>query len=173
MEVHCYKKLSNFQSYLEYFEYYIHDIVSKDVESTTGEECFANRNEILRRNICVTLDTARGRRDSDIIVKTKKSLEEVNVLHTEICQCQAIQKYLASSFMDEYGNVHVALNRKVFIKDIFGMVFQQGINYGQKQGPVESHALINCSSVNDELNVGQLRDILLCNHMTQVLKQNG
>ena len=97
----------------------------------------------------------------------------MNVLHTEICQCQAIQKYLASSYMDEYGNIHIALNRKIFIKDIFGMVFQQGVNYGQKQGPVESHAVINCNSVNDELNVGQLRNILLCNHMAQVLKQNG
>ena len=62
-----YKKLSNFQSYREYFEYYIHDIVSKNAESTGSE--------ILRQNICVTLNKARGRQDSDIIVKTKRSLE--------------------------------------------------------------------------------------------------
>ena len=96
----------------------------------------------------------------------------MNVLQTEICQCQAIKKYLVSTYTDEYRNIHIVLDRKIFIQDIFDMVIVQGVNYGQKQEPVQSSILINCSSVNDGLTVGQLRNFLLCNHMAQILKQS-
>jgi arginyl-tRNA synthetase len=90
-----------------------------------------------------------------------------------ICHCQPIKKYSASSYVDEYGSIHIILNRKIFIEDIFEMVIQQGVNYGQKQKPIEGYVLINCNSVDGELNLGQLRNILLSNHTAQVLKQNG
>ena len=65
-------KLTTFQSYLEYFKYYIHDIVSKNFGSTVGENDFTNSDEM--QNICVMLNTAR-RRNSEIVVKTNSSLE--------------------------------------------------------------------------------------------------
>jgi hypothetical protein len=71
-----YKKLKNFQTFLEYFEYYIHDIIRKNFENTTGESGFTTGCEASQQNICVMLNTSRClRRDSDIIVKTRKSLE--------------------------------------------------------------------------------------------------
>ena len=94
------------------------------------------------------------------------------MLHTEICQCQAIKKYLASSYIDQYRNIHFVLNRHIFIKDIFHVVIAQGVNYGQKQEPEQCNVFINCCSIDDELTVGKLRNVLLCNHLAQVLTQN-
>jgi hypothetical protein len=67
--------LSNFQSYLEYFEYYIRDIVYKMFGSTVGESRLIDSGEISHENLCVLLNTARTRRNSDIIIKTNRSLE--------------------------------------------------------------------------------------------------
>lgn len=94
------------------------------------------------------------------------------MVQTEISQCQAIKKYMASSFVDEYSNIHIILDRKTFIKEIFGIVISQGVSYGQKQETQQSSILIKCSFVDDEFTVGQLRNILLSNHIAQVLKES-
>ena len=96
----------------------------------------------------------------------------MNVLIAEISQCEAINKYLESSFADKYGNIHFVLDRKIFLKDIFKIVIQKGVNFGQKSGPDQGVILVNCSSSHDQGTVGHLRNILICNHMAQILKHN-
>lgn len=74
--------------------------------------------------------------------------------------------------MDEYENIHFVLDRKTFINDIFNMVITKGVKYGENSEPVQGHVLINCSASNDQDTIGHLRNILLCNHMAQILKLN-
>ena len=96
----------------------------------------------------------------------------MNLLHAALYDYDATKRYLSSSYVDEYRNIHIVLNRMTFIKDIFDMVITQDRKYGEKKEAQDNNILINCTLSRDELTVGQLRNILLCCHMGQVLKQN-
>ena len=79
---------------------------------------------------------------------------------------------MESSFVDEYGNIHFVLDRKNFTNDIFNVVITKGEKYGGESEPAQGHVLINCCASNDQDTIGHLRNILLCNHMAEILKQN-
>ena len=72
----CDLKLNNFRSYLQYFEHHIDEIVSRIFKNTPSEFNFSAGDEILGKNIRVISSiNSRAGRNSDIIVKTNRSLE--------------------------------------------------------------------------------------------------
>lgn len=91
-------------------------------------------------------------------------------------KCQAIKKYLASSYIDQYKSIHIALNRVTFIQDTFEIISAQGGNYGQTKKTNHGKIVICYNDVKFDdglhgMSTEQLRSILLCNLMAQVLRQ--
>lgn len=74
-------RLIDFQNYLEYFEYYIHELVRRVFGSRvhgSGElskPTVVTESEVSQISVLVMLNTAPRKRNSDIIVKTNRSLE--------------------------------------------------------------------------------------------------
>lgn len=106
--------------------------------------------------------------------------QELVTLQEKICQSPVLRQYVVSFNIDEYNNVHLYFDRKTYMKDVFEMVFTNGIAYGQRKNPTAAseHFLVNGgnvladSSSEDAITVGWLRTLLLCNHMSELLKQN-
>ncbi|XP_028414459.1 uncharacterized protein LOC114537597 [Dendronephthya gigantea] len=164
-------RLSDFSSFLDYFDYYIHDVITKMF--IQGGNKLGESAEISSLSFCVMLNTKRSGRKSDVIVKTNMSLKEVEELHTKMNQCQAIKKYLASSCIDQYKSIHIALDRVTFMKDSFEIISAQGDLYGQSKETDQGKIIINYNDVkiDNGLNMEQLRSVLLCNLVAQVLGQ--
>lgn len=73
-------RLSDFSSFLDYFNYYICDVITKTFKCTKGENELSKSTEISSLNICVMLNTKRTGRKSDVIVKTNMALKVLHLI---------------------------------------------------------------------------------------------
>ena len=63
-------ELCDFQSYLQYFEFYINDTVLKRLDNLSSVNKLSGSAEDLQKNIRIMLNTTRRKRQySDVIVK--------------------------------------------------------------------------------------------------------
>ena len=63
-------ELCDFQSYLQYFEFYINDTVLKRLDNLSSDNKLSGSAEDLQKNIRIMLNTTRRKRQySDVIVK--------------------------------------------------------------------------------------------------------